>query len=104
MAAGDHPLRPLRRWPLPDGLGFVKGSFCPHYDGEPLRRPAYERLVQEGELAGGWAVDDGVGLHFEGAELVSVVASRAHAAAWRLDAGKGESLSVQRLQPSFLGN
>ncbi|WP_373048692.1 Type 1 glutamine amidotransferase-like domain-containing protein [Vulgatibacter sp.] len=89
--------------PLRDGLGLLPGSFCPHYDGEPLRRPAYERLVLQGELPGGWAADDGVALHFEGTELVSVVASSADAAAWRLHAGNGEQLSVQRLQPLFLG-
>src|SRR3954453_9406918 len=30
---------------LRDGLGFIRGSACPHYDGEPLRRPTYRRLV-----------------------------------------------------------
>ena len=27
--------------PLHDGLGLLPGSFCPHYDGEELRRPVY---------------------------------------------------------------
>lgn len=89
--------------PLRDGLGFLPGSFCPHYDGEPLRRPTYERLVREGELAAGWAADDGVALHFEGTELVSTVASRAHASAWRLHAENGNQLAVQKLQPLLLG-
>lgn len=89
--------------PLRDGLGLLPGSFCPHYDGEPLRRPTYERLVQGGDPAGGWAADDGVALHFEGTELVSVVASRANAAAWRVGLGEGGQLVVERLQPSFLG-
>ena len=31
--------------PLRDGLGLLPGSMCPHYDGEPLRRPTYQRLV-----------------------------------------------------------
>ena len=30
---------------LDDGLGFLPGSFCPHYDTEPERRPTYERLA-----------------------------------------------------------
>jgi len=45
--------------PLSGGLGLLPGSFCPHFDGEPLRRPAYQRLVADGTLAGGWAADDG---------------------------------------------
>ena len=31
-----------------DGLGFLPGSACPHYDGEELRRPVYKRLVRDG--------------------------------------------------------
>lgn len=83
--------------PLRDGLGILPGSFCPHYDGEPLRRPTYERLVGQRELPGGWAADDGVGLHFEGTELVSVVASRIDAGAWRLDGRTSRQLEIKRL-------
>ena len=39
--------------PLDGGLGFVPGSHCPHYDGEPQRRPLYQRLVGDGRLPGG---------------------------------------------------
>jgi dipeptidase E len=28
-------------------LGFLKGSNCPHYDGEADRRPAYHNLIRE---------------------------------------------------------
>jgi dipeptidase E len=45
-------LRPLR-----DGLGFLPGSACPHYDGDDQRRPLYRELVDAGELAPGWAAD-----------------------------------------------
>ena len=45
---------------LDGGLGFLPGSFCPHYDGEPERRPTYQRLIREG-LAPGYAADDAVG-------------------------------------------
>jgi dipeptidase E len=64
------PLQPLR-----DGLRFLRGSACPHYDGEPGRRPAYHRAVREG-LPGGYAADDGAGLHFVGTKLAACVASR----------------------------
>ncbi len=51
---------------LPDGLGLLPGSCCPHYDGEEQRRPLYTRLVAEGELAPGYAADDAAALVFEG--------------------------------------
>jgi dipeptidase E len=65
-------------------LGFVPGSNCPHYDGEPGRRPAYHRLILEGSLGAGYAADDGAALHFIGTELAEAVSSRAAAKAYRV--------------------
>jgi dipeptidase E len=56
-----------------DGLGFLPGSACPHYDGEELRRPVYQRLVREGFPAG-IALDDAAGARYVGTRLHSVVA------------------------------
>ena len=55
-----------------DGLGFLPGSGCPHYDGEELRRPVYQRLVREG-FPPGIALDDGVGAHYIGTDLHQLV-------------------------------
>ena len=57
-----------------DGLGFLPGSACPHYDGEELRRPVYQRLVRDGFPAG-IALDDAAGAHYVGTELHAVVAA-----------------------------
>ncbi len=73
------PLAPLR-----DGLGLLPGSHCPHYDGEPGRRPLYRRLVAGGFPAG-YAADDDVGLHFTGTELFRAVASRPGAKAYSVE-------------------
>jgi peptidase E len=70
--------------PLDDGLAILPGSFCPHYDGEELRRPVYRRLVDEG-FPPGYAADDGAALHFVGTELREVVASRPDARAYRVE-------------------
>ena len=56
---------------LPDGLGLLPGSACPHYDGESERRPTYHRLIAEGALPAGFAADDGAALVFAGTELHS---------------------------------
>ena len=37
-----------------DCLGFLEGSFCPHYDDEELRRPRHRELLSDG-LAPGYA-------------------------------------------------
>jgi dipeptidase E len=66
-----------------DGLGFLAGSACPHYDGEALRRPRYHELVESG-VPEGVAADDGVGVHYVGRELHEVVTCRPGAAAYRV--------------------
>ena len=75
--------------PLNDGLGFLAGSFCPHYDAEPDRRPTYHRLVREG-FPGGHAAEDRVALHFRGTELAEAVTSREGARAFRVELVDGE--------------
>jgi peptidase E len=71
--------------PMAGGLGFVAGSFCPHFDSEALRRPTYTRLVGEGTLADGFACDDGAALHFHGRALVGAVSARPGATAYRME-------------------
>jgi dipeptidase E len=70
---------------LQDGLGFLPGSACPHFDGEPQRRPVYAGLVRDGTLPPGYAADDRVGLLFEGTELREVVSASDGAAGYRVD-------------------
>jgi dipeptidase E len=79
-----------------DGLGFLAGSACPHYDGEDLRRPVYTRLVGDG-FPPGVAADDGVGLHYVGTELAEAVSVSEEAGAYRVDAGGEEPLPVRLL-------
>ena len=34
-----------------DGLGLLPGSYCPHYNSEPGRRPLYHQLIADGTAA-----------------------------------------------------
>lgn len=68
---------------LPDGLGFLAGSFCPHYDGEERRRPTYHRLVADG-FPGGYAADEAVACYFEDTTLVDVLTPRPGSRAYRV--------------------
>ncbi len=79
---------------LPDGLGFLIGSACPHYDGEAERRPTYLDLVGTGRLPAGYAAEDGCALLFRDGELVEAVSSRPDARAFRVHLA-GEGLDVQ---------
>jgi dipeptidase E len=83
-----------------EGLGWLTGSHCPHYDGEAARRPAYHRLVSEG-MAAGVAADDGVGLHYEDGQLHRVVSSRPNARAYRVERD-GDGVRETPIEPQLL--
>jgi dipeptidase E len=70
--------------PLLDGLGFVGGSFTPHYDGETARRPAVHELIAAGALPDGYACDDGAALHVVDGEVREAVGSRPGPRAFRV--------------------
>jgi peptidase E len=81
---------------MPDGLGFLPGSGCPHYDGEERRRPVYQRLVRDG-FPPGLALDDAAGAHFVGTELHEVVSSQAGAGGYRVGPDGEEALETRVL-------
>jgi peptidase E len=86
--------------PLRDGLGWLPGSCCPHYGGEPGRRPAYERMVAAGDLPDGVAIDDYAAVRFDGTdaiEVVASVASREGAGAWRVKRA-ATGVEVERIE------
>ena len=92
---GDPELSPI------DGLGFLQGSNCPHYDGEAARRPAFHRLVKDG-MADGLAADDGVALHFVDGNLHRVVSSRPNAHAYRVQRD-GDAVREVVIETDYLG-
>jgi peptidase E len=85
-----------------DCLGWLPGSCCPHYDSEPLRRPAFRRLVARGAIAEGVAADDGAALHYVDGRLSRVVSSRPRARAWRVRKS-GQRAVEKRLPGRYLG-
>jgi dipeptidase E len=87
--------------PLENGLGFLPGSFCPHYDSDPRRPFSYPEYVRTTGVAG-TAVDDGVALHYVDGQLRRIVSSRPAARAWRMTPEAGE-VRVEAVQPEYLG-
>jgi peptidase E len=87
--------------PLNDGLGFVRGSACPHYDGEPERPEAFRRMISRGAPTG-YAAEDGVAFHFVGSKLQEAVSSRPDARAYRVVKRNGKVME-QPLDVRYLG-
>jgi peptidase E len=88
--------------PIKDGLKFLSGTFCPHYDSESLRRPRYEELVGSGQLADGFAADDGVGLLFEGRNFSEAVAALPGQHAYRVERRRGSSVEETQVRARLL--
>jgi dipeptidase E len=84
-----------------DCLGFLEGSNCPHYDGEPERRPAYQNFVMKGNLKSGYAADDGAAIHFVGDRLMKTVCSRPNAMVYRVER-QGDQILEAPLTMEFL--
>src|ERR1700724_679580 len=85
---------------LRDGLGLLPGSACPHYNSEDQRRPVYRDLVLHG-FPGGYAADDGVGLHFVDRELAEVVSEVEGRSAYEVKL-EGAAVRERPLKPRSL--
>lgn len=79
-----------------DGLGWLPGSACPHFNHEK-RRTAFQEMVLAGELPDALAFDDGVGVLFEDETRVRVVSSlpKAGAYAVRRRDGRVEATALE---------
>ncbi|MFD9326345.1 Type 1 glutamine amidotransferase-like domain-containing protein [Streptomyces sp. NPDC060065] len=86
---------------LPDGLGLLSGSVCPHYDSEPGRRSSYQAAVATGALPAGWALEDGVGALFTDGLLTETVTRTPRAHLYQVEPD-GEKGARERVLPCIL--
>lgn len=68
--------------PYRRGIGLLPGSFCPHFDGEAKRAPAYASWVADGTLPAGYGADDGAAVVWRDGKIVEHIAERPSAATY----------------------
>lgn len=85
-----------------NGLALLPYGNGVHYDSEEQRRPLLHRLVAEGTLPTSYATDDGVGLVYEGTELLEAVADRPGVAAYQVERGPDGSAVETVIEPRLL--
>ena len=82
-------------------LGWLRGSFTPHFDSEDGRRRIYRRMIKSGKLPAGYAVDDAVALEFVNGRFARAVSSRRSAGAVHMRRAGAKlvevSLDIERL-------
>ena len=87
--------------PVTNGLGFLPYGNGVHYDSEPGRRPLMHRLVSDGTWDKAFCTDDGVGLVYEGTELVEAVTEVPGKGAYVVTASEGH-VTEERIEPRVL--
>lgn len=88
--------------PFHDGLGLIAGSYCPHYDSEPGRRPLFQSLVADGTLPAGIACDDGAAAHFADDTLAEIVVDRPGAGGYLVQRADGGGATESALDARLL--
>lgn len=87
---------------LRDGLGFLRGTACPHYFGEVGRQQRYKDFVLSGNLSSGYAADDHVALLWCDGELVEAVSEEPGRQAFRVTRD-GDATVETPLRVRYLG-
>ena len=83
-----------------DCVGILRGSACPHFDGEAERKPAYMKLIREEKIRGGLALDDGAGALFIDEKMKECVSSRRNARAFFFET---KTAAEKLISVKFLG-
>lgn len=81
-----------------DCMGWLKGSFCPHFDAEVERRPTLEKFLENGEIAPGLAADERVGVLYQGTEMVEAVTDKKGPKLWCATKGAIEPMETRVIQ------
>lgn len=84
-------------------LGLLKGSVTPHYGSNNGRREAYYSLLEKGLLGAGYAVEDGVGLHFINGKFVRAISSDENATAYYLYQDAQGKVEEEAIKTQYLG-
>ena len=87
-----------------NGLGWLPWSNGVHDDSaDQPRRTTYRRLIASGALPGGYATEDGVGLHYIDGVLHEAVSVLPNARAWQVDADGNGGYREKEIVPRLLG-
>ena len=85
--------------PLPC-LGWIKGGFCPHFNGEnQLRAIALRKAVNSGQMPTTIAVDDYAAVLLEDEVVTRVISWRDNGSAYRLSATNERELPLTTIAP-----
>jgi peptidase E len=83
-------------------LGFINGSFCPHYDERTELRSGFKSLIRSEEIETGYGAEDGAAVHFINDKFYKAVSSRENAKIFSVKFN-GRRVTERRIKTEFLG-
>ncbi len=84
-------------------LGWLKGSFTPHFLSEPGRRNYCHKYILSGEMSSGYAIDEPVGILFENEVYVNAVGSKPDAEGFWVER-RGDEVVESPIEIQYLGD
>ena len=82
-------------------LNFVTGTCCPHYDEEPERKPAVEKLLLTNKIKNVYAVDGGAALHIKDEKVFKSVIFKKNKSSYLVDIKK-KSMNEKSFKKTIL--
>jgi len=84
-------------WPLGtvEGLGFLEGSVCPHFDSELERQSVYREKVNLKKIKPGLALEDYTAVHFIDNKLSKIIQSASNKKIIKIDINKEQSIEPE---------
>ena len=86
-----------------EAIGFLPGSFTPHFNGELDRRPTLHEMLRQKRISPGYAADDCVAIHFINEKFHAAVSSRPDASAYQLTIAN-TNVKESKIKTPYLGN
>lgn len=83
-------------------MGWLHGSYAPHYLSEPGRRAWFHRYILEGALPDGYGCDEPVGLYFENGKFTTAFGSVPDAKAFSVKK-HGNEIEETPLNVEYIG-
>lgn len=75
-------------------LGFLEGSFCPHYIPGEERALSFQEHIRANKIMPGIGLEDGVALYYEAGKLSGILRSRRQAQVYQVNPA-GEPVSIE---------
>lgn len=85
---------------LMPGLGWIKGAYSPHYDGEKKRRPALHKLLPAARTTA-YACDNDAAVHFVNGQFHKAISARKNAQTYSVDP-VGRKVRERKMQSLLL--